>query len=233
MLAVKERTSKAHFKIKLSKSAYFNIVEQLPEATEVRFENATWNDYEKLLDEVGEASGLRLSFNKGDLRVMTLSVLHENYSALVQTLVMHLSFHNKIKVLCYKSATIKVSKVLKGAEPNGCFYVQSADTLPDKLRIDFNNDPMPDIVLEIDIHHDSKAKFDIYSAFGINEIWRYDGKVFELYARQKNGEYKQSKKSKALPILTAKILTALLNQSETKDQYEILLGFDEWLKLQK
>ena len=233
MLAVKERTSKAQFKIKQRKSDFYEIVKQLPEKADLTFGNATWSDYEKLLDEVGEASGLRISFDQGKLQVMTLSSLHENYSALVQDIIRQVSLQKRIKVLCYKSSTIKASKELKGAEPDGCFYVQSADQLPDKLRIDFSTDPMPDIVLEIDIHHDSKAKFEIYSTFGINEIWRYDGKVFELYARQKNGEYKLSKKSKALPILTPKILTTLLNQSETKDQYEILLGFDEWLKTQK
>ena len=121
---------------------------------------------------------------------------------------------------------------MKGVEPDGCFYVQSADKLPNKLRIDFSTDPMPDIVLEIDIYHDSKSKFEIYASFGVREIWRYDGKIFEIYELQKSSEYKKVKRSKSLPILTAETLSSLLNQSNEKDQYEILLDFEEGLQQQ-
>ncbi len=233
MLPVKERTLKTQFKVSRKKSDYYAIVKKLPEKADVTFGNTTWNDYETLIKEVGEASHLRISYTQGNLKVMTLSSLHENYSALIQTLITHLSFRNKIKVLCYKSSTMKVSKNLKGVEPDGCFYVQSADKLPDKLRIDFSQDPMPDIVLEIDIYHDSKSKFDIYASFGVQEIWRYDGEKFEIYELKKSGGYKEIKQSKSLPILTAKVLTDLLNQSNEKDQYEILLDFEEWLRMQE
>lgn len=233
MLAVKERTQKTQLKISRKKSDYYAIVKKLPEKADITFGNTTWNDYETLINAVGEASHLRISYTRGNLKVMTLSSLHENYSALVQTLITHLSFRKKIKVLCYKSTTMKVTKELRGVEPDGCFYVQSADKLPNKLRIDFSQDPMPNIILEIDIYHDSKSKFEIYSAFGVKEIWRYDGKNFEIYELKKNGEYKEIKQSKSLPILTAKVLNNLLNQSNEKDQYEILLDFEEWLKIQE
>ncbi len=38
---------------------------------------------------------------------------------------------------------------------------------------------------------------------------------------------------KSLLILTVKFLNDLLNQSNEKDQYEILLDFEEWLKTQE
>ena len=232
MLVAKEAIRKSNFRVSRRKSDLYSIVKKLPEKMDVTFGNTTWNDYETLLDEVGEASHLRLSFNRGNLKIMTLSSLHENYSALVQNLISHLSFRKRIKILHYKSATMKVVKELKGVEPDGCFYVQSADKLPDKLRIDFSKDPMPDVILEIDIYHDSKVKFEIYAAFGVKEIWRYDGEKFEMYGLQKSSEYKEIKKSKSLPILTAKVLTDFLNQSNEKDQYEILLDFEEWLQAQ-
>ena len=233
MLAVKEQPPKTQFKVSRKKSDYYAIVKKLPEKADVTFGNTTWNDYETLLREVGEASHLRISYDKGNLKIMTLSSIHENYSALVQNFLSHLSLQKRIKILNYKSATMKVTKDLKGVEPDGCFYVQSADKLPNKLRIDFAQDPMPDIILEIDIYHDSKSKFDIYATFGVQEIWRYNGEKFEIYELKKSGEYKQIKQSKSLPILTAKVLTDFLNQSNEKDQYEILLEFEEWLKTQE
>lgn len=213
ILAVKEKMPQTQFKVGRKKSDYFAIVKKLPEKADITFGNTTWNDYETLIKEVGEASHLRISFTQGNLKVMTLSSLHENYMALVQNFLSHLSLQKRIKILHYKSATMKVTKELKGVEPDGCFYVQSADKLPNKLHIDFSQDPMPDIILEIDIYHDSKSKFEIYSAFGVKEIWRYDGKNFEIYELKKNGEYKEIKQSKSLPILTAKVLNEFLNKS--------------------
>lgn len=218
MLAGKQTTQKNNFRISRKKSNFYAIVKKLPEKADVTFGNTTWNDYETLIKEVGEANHLRISYAQGNLKIMTLSSLHENYSTIVLDIVRQISMKKRIKILNYKSSTMKVTKELKGVEPDGCFYIQSADKLPNKLRIDLSRDPMPDIVLEIDIYQDSKSKFEIYATFGVQEIWRYDGKNFEIYELRKNKEYKQVKQSKSLPILTAKVLNDLLNQSDEKDQ---------------
>ncbi len=233
MLVTKETTQKSNYRISRRKSDLYSIVKKLPEKMDVTFGNTTWNDYETLVNEVGEASHLRISYDSGILGIKTLSTTHEYFSVLICGIVQIVSVSKRIKVLNYFSSTIKISKNLKGVEPDGCFYVQSVDKLPDKLRVDFSHDPMPDIILEVDIYHDSKVKFEIYAAFGGKEIWRYDGKKFEMYELQKSADYKEIKKSKSLRILTAKVLTDFLNQSNEKDQYEILLEFEEWLKLQQ
>lgn len=209
------------------------LVRNLPVNSALTLYEKSWRDYEKLLEDVGEASGLRISFSEGVLQVMTLSVEHEYYSAIVQDLVKRLSFAKKIKVLAYRSATMKVDSKTKGAEPDNIFYVQNADRLPNKIVINFGTDPMPDVVVEIDIHHQSKQKFPIYAAFGVPEIWRYDGAKFEIYELQPDKTYHATEHSRALPILSAEALTHFLNQSREKDQYEILLAFDEWLQTQK
>lgn len=210
------------------------LVQNLPPSSVLTLCEKTWEDYEKLIEEVGEAGGLRISFSEGVLQVMTLSVEHEYYSSIIHTLISHLSFAKKIKVLLYRSATMKVDKKTKGAEPDNIFYVQNADRLPNKIVINFGTDPMPDVVVEIDIHHQSKPKFPIYADFGVPEIWRYDGKKFEIYELQADRKtYQTAEQSRALPVLSAETLTNFLNQSREKDQYEILLAFDEWLQAQE
>lgn len=209
------------------------IVQNLPTSSTLTLYEKNWDDYEKLIEAVGEASHLRISFNEGVLQIMTLSVEHENYSVVVEDLIKHLSFVKKIKVLAYRSATMKVDKKLKGAEPDNIFYVQNADRLPNKIVINFGVDPMPDVVVEIDIHHQSKQKLSLYADFGVPEIWRYDGKKFEIYELQPDKTYLEIEQSRALPILKAETLTDFLNQSREKDQYEILLAFDDWLKTQE
>ena len=52
----------------------------MPEDTVVTFHGVRWEEYEELLEQVGEAAGLRISYDDGTLQVMTLSSEHETQS---------------------------------------------------------------------------------------------------------------------------------------------------------
>jgi Uma2 family endonuclease len=189
----------------------------------------SWNDYEEVLDSVGEASSLRICYDEGTLQVMSPSSKHELRAILIERLVDILSIRQRIKVLFYGSTTIKRQSEQKGAEPDACFYVQTADAVGTKEQIDFNTDPPPDVVVEIDIHHESISKFPIYAAFGVPELWRDDGETLTIY-HLRDRQYVLADTSLALPILTSALLTEFLSRSPKEDQYNIVLAFEEWLK---
>jgi len=190
-----------------------------------------WSDYEELLDAVGEASSLRICYDKGTLQVMSPSSKHEHVAKLIERLVDRLSICQRIKVLFYGSMTIKKPSEQKGAEPDACFYVQTADVVGTKEQIDFETDPPPDVVVEIDLHHESISKFPIYAALGVPELWRYDGDSLAIY-HLRDGHYVLADASQALPILTSAVLSEFLARSPKEDQYDIVLAFEEWLKEQ-
>jgi len=208
---------------------YRDILDRLPADSTLTLRNVSWQEYEILLDSLTEASGLRVSYDQGTLQIVTLSSEHESYSRLIEKLVDRLSARLRIRVLSFGSSTMKRMERGKGTEPDACFYVQSAAVIGNKIHLDFASDPPPDIVVEIDVTHDSLAKFDSYAALGVPEIWRYDGKELFIYRLAKD-EYLSAESSLALPMLTAGILTEFLNQSRLKDQYDVLLAFEEWLE---
>lgn len=189
----------------------------------------SWNDYEELLAAVGEASSLHISFDDGTLQITTLSFEHEKYVKLIERFVDRLSARLRLKVLFYGSATMKKEGKLKGVEPDACFYVQNAALVGTRKEIDINIDPPPDIVVEIDLHHDSISKFPIYAALGVPEFWRYEGSVLTIY-HLRDGQYQPSDVSQSLPLLTSAILTEFLARIPKEDQYDILLTVEEWLK---
>jgi len=192
----------------------------------------SWSDYEELLDAIGEASSLRICYDEGTLQVMSPSSKHEHVAKLIERLVDLLSIRQRTKVLFYGSATLKKQSEQKGAEPNACFYVQTADAVGTKEQIDFDTDPPPDVVVEIDIHNESISKLPIYAAFGVPELWRYDGDSLTIYVLR-DGQYVLANVSQALPILTSAVLTQFLARSPKEDQYDIVLAFEEWLKAQQ
>jgi len=208
---------------------YYEIVSKLPPATDLIFHNASWEDYEELLDQVGEASGLRISYNNGELQVMTLSAEHEKYVRFFEALMTAIRIRLRIKILSFGSATMKKSRRLKGKEPDACFYVQTADALGARIQLDFETDPPPDIAVEVDVYHVSRDMFSIYAGLGVPEIWHYDGLALSIYKLQ-DGAYVEVAVSPALPMLTSQILADFLNRLRAEDEYQTLLAFDEWLQ---
>jgi Uma2 family endonuclease len=210
---------------------YSEIISLLPAGSDVFLREQTFEDYEEIIESVGEASGLRISFDGRNVKIMTLSTKHEKYVRLVERMIDNLSMRKRIKILSYGSSTMKSSRQERGSEPDCCFYVQNAELVADKDTIDFSRDVPPDIVVEIDIHHSSTEKFEIYSKLRVPEFWLYDGERLRIY-RFESETYVAVKKSVALPILSDDVLTDFLNRLQNSDQFEILLKFENWLDSQ-
>jgi Uma2 family endonuclease len=212
--------------------SYYDLVIQLPEDTVLIRHGVSWEEYEELLEQVGEASGLRISFDSGALKVMTLSPEHESYARFIDSLIGVIRLRLRINIRFFGSSTMKKSKRRKGLEPDACFYVQSADMLGNRIQLDFETDPPPDIAVEIDVHHDSRDKLNIYAALGVPELWRYDGEELMISVLEED-HYVTATHSQALPLLTSQILTDFLTRLRDEGELQALLAFDEWLQARR
>jgi Uma2 family endonuclease len=210
-------------------SNYYPVVSQLPEDTVVIFQGVTWEEYEELLDQVGEASGVRISYNDGTLKVMSLSVEHEICVRFIEHLIGAITIKLRINIISTGSATMRKKKKKKGNEPDASFYVQTASEIGKRLDLDFEVDPPPDIAVEVDIHHDSMDKDSIYAALGVPEIWRYDGWTASIRRLQDNS-YVETETSSALPMITSAILTEYLTRLREEGEFAVIIAFDEWLQ---
>ena len=208
---------------------YFEIASNLPPAAAVTFNDVSWEEYEQLIEELGESAGVRVSYNEGTLRIMTLSPEHESYAAFITLLIGHLSFRQRINIRFFGSATMRSKKKERGNEPDACFYVQTAPAIGNRIQIDFAVDPPPDVVVEVDIHHDSRDKFLIYAALGVSEIWRYDGQELTIHHLHEN-QYVNVERSLALPMLSGAVLTDFLARLPKDGESQTLVAFDDWLQ---
>jgi Uma2 family endonuclease len=178
---------------------------------------------------------LRISYDNGSLHVMTISAEHEKYSDFIKSLIAGIRLRLQIDILAFGSATMRKPKRSAGHEPDGCFYVQTAPLIGNRIQLDFETDPPPDIVVEIDLHHDSRSRFRVYAALGVPEIWRYDGQAMTIYHVSEEGdgqEYVAGDTSAALPMLTAQLLTEMVERMRNEGELKALLAFDEWLQSQ-
>lgn len=207
---------------------WLEIVDNIPLAGTLTLGGRTWQDYEELLAAVGEAGHLRISFDCGTLKIMTLTVTHEKFERLLQSLIAVLNLRLNVDIASVGSATMREKKKGKGAEPDCSFYVGDTERIASFERLNLDEMPAPDIVFEVDIYHNSDDKFSIYAAFGIGEFWVYDGEDFAIYILE-NNVYAAQENSKHLPVLTATKLAELMNARQEKKESEILREFDRWL----
>jgi Uma2 family endonuclease len=188
-----------------------------------------WETYERLLAENLDHSSPRFTYDRGVLEIMSPSAEHEWYNQLVSDLVKLLARELRIDVLSLGSTTFKREEAEKGFEPDSCFYVTHAKQLRGKERIDLAIDPPPEIVVEVAVTHPSLSKFPVCAAFGVPEIWSYDGNRLRIYSLS-GSEYTDVPSSGALPELGAKQLTDFLELGKTADSLTLPEKVLEWFR---
>lgn len=208
---------------------YRDAIDHLPEGATLVIHRVSWDEYERLLEDVSERSHLRISYDCGKLEIMSPLPEHEEYGRFIDGLVRILSEELDLTVQNYGSATWKRQKLGKGAEPDCCYYVRNADRVIGKRKFDLESDPPPDIVVEIDVTNESLSKFSIYAALSVPEIWRYDGNKNQFYELASAG-YCEIVESRFFPQLTPAMLADALEQSKSEGQTAALRAFRQRLR---
>ena len=208
---------------------YLDAITHLPPGGRLTLYEIGWEEYEQLLDRLGEGAHRRISYDNGRLEIVTPSDKHEKYKNLLHDLVLILSDELDQEVLSYGSTTLKLEPKRKGAEGDDCFYIQHAMQIGGKDRLDLSSDPPPDLVIEIDLTHDSSSKFAIYAALGVPEIWHYDGSRFSIW-HLANQAYTPAPPSLAFPFLTAGHLAEFVANSEALGGKQARRVFRAWVR---
>ena len=209
---------------------YMDAIAHLPAGGSLILNDVPWEEYEELLSDLGEGYAVRIAYDRGRLEIMSPTARHEMYKDLLLRLVDSLAETKEDLVLETRgSTTFKEKQLLQGAEPDTCFYVENAKRIIGKGDIDLAKDPPPDIIVEVDVSHQSTGKLSFYSAIGVPEIWRYDERQVRIL-HLVDGRYVEMPSSLTFPVLTDKVLTDALEQSKTEGQSAALRTFRQWLK---
>lgn len=205
------------------------ITKTLIQAEEiVHLSGISWETYETLLDELSKSRRLRLTYNRGTLEIIVPSPEHEIYKKTVGRFIETISEELDIRIHPLGSTTYKYPQ-LSGAEPDESFYLKNINIIRGKKRIDLQQDPPPDLVVEIDITSGSQNRFQVYVDIGVTEIWRYDGENFSIHILQ-NKQYIETSESLAFPNLPVLEISTFLEQVGEKDYLELVKEFRQWVQ---
>ncbi|MBD2199045.1 MULTISPECIES: Uma2 family endonuclease [Calothrix] len=190
--------------------------------------NISWETFEALLRDTGEDRGSRFAYDCGTLEIMTPLFEHENPKIQFDRLILVIVEELAIEIKSAGSTTLKNRLANRGIEPDNCYYIQNEPRVRGRETINLETDPPPDLAIEIDITSSSINKFRIYSALGIPELWRYDGKNLNFYELLE-GKYIEREFSLAFPLISVSDISRFIQQSKTMGEIALLKSFRYWV----
>src|SRR5262249_46378599 len=151
--------------------------------------------------DLGERPGVRLTYDRGRLEIMSPLPEHENYHIVLAQFVRVLAAESGMRYRSFGSTTFRREDVERGLEPDDCFYLASLPRILGRRDLDLARDPPPDLALEVDITHSSLDRLAIYAALGVREVWHFDGQSITCHVLNAQGGYEQQESSLAFPFL--------------------------------
>ncbi|HEY9635361.1 MAG TPA: Uma2 family endonuclease [Coleofasciculaceae cyanobacterium] len=203
---------------------------RVPPGQRVLLQDVSWQEFEVILEDLGEHRASRVAYDKGTLEIMTPLPEHETNKELVSDLVKALLEELDIEFCSLGSTTFQNKEMNKGIEPDNCFYIQNEAVVRGKNRLDLTIDPPPDLALEIDIT--SRTHPTIYEALGVAELWRFENDTLQINVL-KEGKYIKSEYSPKFPSLPlVEIIPQYLKQCRTVGRNKTMRAFRAWVRQQ-
>ncbi|WP_414550315.1 Uma2 family endonuclease [Anabaena sp. CCY 0017] len=191
--------------------------------------NISWQQFENLLQDLGESRAARIAYDNGNLEIMTPLPEHEHYKEVISDLVKDIADTLDLDYESYGSTTWKRESRMAGLEADNCFYFQNEAEIRGRLDLDLNQDPPPDLALEIDVTSKSLNRFPIYARLGVPEVWCYDSGELKINLLQ-NEEYLESETSLVFPSLPIRELPRLIEKNRTEGRRAMRKAVRGWVR---
>jgi Uma2 family endonuclease len=160
------------------------------------FGDVSWQEFELILQELGEKRRSRVAYSHHTLEIMVPLPGHEIPRDLISDIVKILLKATKQRFQPFGSTTFKQENSA-GVEPDACFYIQNHPQMIGRRRLQ-PSDPPPDLAIETDVT--SKTKLDAYEAIGVPELWIFDQSRLTIYVLN-NGKYEVVETSPLFPAI--------------------------------
>lgn len=169
------------------------------------FHSLTWQRYQTLRETLCRDRGtsplenrnLRFTYLQGKLEVTIPLEIHEFSARLIEKFIWILVVEFGMKVKTMGSITLDREVLERSAEPDNAYYIQNQALVAGR-DVDLDQDPPPDLIVEVDITHTDIDKLRLYAVMGVPEFWLYNGDSWRIY-RLQNEKYQEAEVSPTFP----------------------------------
>jgi Uma2 family endonuclease len=179
----------------------------------VLFHGVSYDDYLAIRRHI-DAPGVRLTYYKGALEIMTPSDKHEVTKSHIGRFFELYALERDIPISLYGSTTFRRRKKERALEPDECYFIG------ERTR------KFPDIAIEVVIRSGGLAKLPVYEGLGVREVWFWEKNAFHLHALRKDG-YESIARSELVPDLDFDLLARFVRR---EDHHAAIREFRDWLR---
>jgi Uma2 family endonuclease len=190
----------------------------------------SWGEYGRMLRAFAERPSLRLTYDRGALELMTLSLEHESLVRFFSLLILALTLELGLPLKGGGSTTFRRRRRRRGLEPDECFWITNEPKVRGKEKIDPDIHPPPDLALEVDISYSTLDRMSIYAALRVPEVWRNDGRALSFHLLAPDGSYTVAGQSRAMPQVASADLIGLLALRGTMDENALFRHVQTWAR---
>lgn len=126
--------------------------------------------------------------------------------------------------------TIRKRHLLRGLEPDQCYYVRNEPAVRGKRKLDLSIDPPPDLAVEVDITRSSLEKLEIYGALGVPEVWLFNGDRLQINTLAADEVYIPADESLSLPGFPFLLVPEWIDRAFETDNTTWALSFQAWVR---
>jgi Uma2 family endonuclease len=188
-----------------------------------------WQLYEGLLRAIGNRHSIRVTYDHGDIELMSPLLGHNAYAEMLAAFVLVLARELKVPIKSGGLTTLRRDDMDLGLEPDRCFWSARIKGILGKLDLDLKKDPAPDLVIEVEGTRSGLDRMGIYAALGITEVWRFDGETLFIHELS-SGKYQLTGHSLTFPQLPVTEIVPLLSQAMMMDDNEGRELFQGWVR---
>jgi Uma2 family endonuclease len=190
-----------------------------------------WRMYSRLLRAFAERPGIRLTYDRGELEILSPSLEHDDDAEFLRDLVLLLTEELSLPLKRGGSVTLRRRARRGGIEADRCFWIANAQRMAGRRRLDLRTDPPPDLAIEVDVSQSSLDRLGIYARLGVPEVWRLEGDTLTFYVLGEDGRYATVAASRSFPLLAPADLLPFVQQArQAGNQNAILAQFREWVR---
>ena len=212
-------------------------IQKIIELTEIEsafafVSEVSWETFNAILTKRDGRRSPRFFYHQGQLLIMPTYLQHENIAYFLELFVTFVTIEWRLKCAAFGSATFLRETIAEGFEPDACFYFNdNAARMRGRDKFE-QDDPAPDLIIEVDITSPSNIREKTFAAFGVPEIWRFKDKQMQI-AQLDNGSYVAAANSLFLPAVTPNILLEFVIARNTLELYEWQEKAREWARQNK
>jgi len=197
----------------------------------VVLEGVDWRTYSRLLRAFAGRHGVRLTYDRGSLEIMSPLLEHDYDARFLGRLIVVLTEELGLPLIGGGSTTLRRQLKQRGIEADECFWIANAPRMKGRRRLDLRTDPPPDLAVEVDVSRSSMDRLAIYAVLGVPEVWRLDAGVLVFNVLGLDGVYSAAETSRSFPLVRpADLLRFLALAQDGGDQNPVVRDFRKWVQ---